>query len=158
MGAFVLGWIENRYLGRLPLLLGALVLLVTSGVLAFAVYAHRPAAPEGPRQADGAFIVVFEVSPCEACERFRETVGKSYQRSPSAQQVALRYFDITGGAPPRRFQVSGEVYRFPTAVAFDPYGREIDRLTGTSATLDRLTKLAASATRKSEREIARLSR
>lgn len=154
----MLDWIENKYLGRLPLLLGALIVLAVSGVLAFAVHAHRPEIPTGPRLSDGAYVIVFEISPCERCEKFRDGIGKAYQKSDLGQKAPIRYFDITDGPPPKRFQLRGEVYTVPSVVVFDPYGREFDRTNGAPATLDVLTGMARAAARKAERDLARTAK
>lgn len=150
--------IEKRYLGKLPLLLGALVILVVCGVLGMAVYAHRPEAPTGPRLAEGAFAIAFEVSPCEKCDDFRQKIGKAYQRSPAGGSTPLRYFDISDGQPPKRFRLKSEVYYHPTVLFFDPYGREMDRVTGAPANVEVLVKMAGSVARRAEREDARLAK
>jgi hypothetical protein len=147
--------VEERYIGRLPIILGALCLLLLSSALAFAVMAHRPETPEGPRLAESAFVVVFEWSPCEPCEKFRDRIAKAYLKTEAGAKAPIRYFDITDGGVPKRFRVKSEVYTAPTIVVFDPFGREFARYTGLPESPDVLTGMVRSAVRKAERDAAR---
>ncbi|MBV1694900.1 MAG: hypothetical protein KGP27_10615 [Hyphomicrobiales bacterium] len=149
------GVIEERYIGRLPLLLGALVLLVLCALLSVAIYLHRPAAASGPKLSDGAFVMVFEVGNCELCEKFRSGIGRRYQRGAISEKAPMRFFDISDTPVPKRFSLRGEVYTFPTIVVFDPWGREMDRVNGPPATIEALEKMTGAAARRVERDLAR---
>lgn len=149
------GVIEQRYVGRLPILLGALVLLVLCALLSVAVYIHRPSAAVGPKLAESAFVMVFETSTCQLCETFRAGIGRRYQRSAMSEKAPLRFFDVSDTPVPRRFSLRGEVYTFPTLVVFDPWGREMDRMNGPPATIEALEKMTSAAARRVERDLAR---
>jgi hypothetical protein len=119
--------IEKKYLGQLPYILAASTLLVVTCCLAGAQYFARNSRPTTPPEFDAVRVVMFETASCPPCDDFRKAVGKPHQSSPLSNKVALSYFDVTDGQPPKRFKISGEVDG-GTAVVFDVYGREAARM------------------------------
>ena len=144
--------ISEGHLRNLPAIYVALGIAVASGVLALAVVAHRGDKPAGPPVSSQATIVVFESDKCERCDRFRDVVSRPYQMSDVASKVPLKYFDITDGPPPRRWQLRAEIDSTPTAVAFDIFNREIGRQKGVPQSAEDIIGLAQWAGRKAERD------
>ncbi len=144
--------ISEAHLRNLPAIFVALGIAVASGVLGLAVIAHRGDKPAGPPVASQATIIVFERDKCGNCDRFRDLVSRPYQLSEIAGRVPLKYYDITDGPPPSRWQLRSEVDSAPTAVSFDIFNREIGRVTGVPATADDVISLATAAARRAERD------
>lgn len=128
--------IEKRYIGHLPYILGAVVLLVTSSSLAAALYMVRASRPTDAPVATTATVVVFETTACDLCDDFRRQIGKPYQSSPLSHQAPLKYYDVTDGQPSaKKYKLAGEIWQSPTTVVFDVYGREATRMAGVPKTL-----------------------
>lgn len=144
--------VSEAHLRNLPAIYAALGVAVASGVLALAVIAHRGDAPEGAPISNQGSIVVFESDKCPNCETFRDVVSRPYQLSGIAAKVSLKYFDVTDGPPPRRWQLRSEISHTPTAVSFDIFNREIGRITGVPSSVDDIVNLAAAAARRAERD------
>jgi hypothetical protein len=120
--------IEKKYLGHLPYILGATTLLVVTTALAIALYSVRTSRPTTAPLYDSARVVVFETADCDACDVFRKAIGKPHQVSKLGSLVPLSYYDVSDGQPPKRFKLAGEVDGGPTAVIFDIFGREAQRM------------------------------
>jgi hypothetical protein len=144
--------ISEAHLRNLPAMYVALGIAVASGVLALAVVVHRGDKPVGPPVASQATIVVFERDKCNRCEQFRDVVTRPYQLSDVAGRVPLKYYDITDGPPPRRWQLRAEIGGTPTAVSFDIFNREIGRFTGVPTSAGDIISLAQTAARRADRD------
>ena len=144
--------ISEGHLRNLPAIYVALGIAVASGVLALAIVAHRGDKPTGAPVSSQATIVVFERDKCDRCDKFRDTVSRPYQLSEVSSKVPLKYFDVTDGPPPRRWQLRAEIDVAPTAVAFDIFNREIARQTGVPQSAEDIIGLAQWAARKAERD------
>lgn len=144
--------ISDAHLRNLPLMFVALGTAVASGVLALAVVFHRGDKPTGPPVASQATIVVFERDRCPRCDQFREIVTRPFQASEISGKVSIRYFDITDGPPPSRWQLRSEIGVAPTAVSFDIFNREVGRHTGVPASVDDIIGLAQTAARRADRD------
>lgn len=149
--------IGDAHLRNLPAIYVALGIAVASGVLALAIIAHRGDKPVGPPVSSQASIVVFESDKCRRCEQFRDLVTRPYQLSDVSSKVPLKYYDITDGPPPRRWQLRSEIGGTPTAVAFDIFNREIGRQSGVPESVDDIINLAQMAARRAERDNERYS-
>lgn len=144
--------ISDGHLRNLPAIYVALGIAVASGVLALAIIAHRGDKPNGPPVSSQASIVVFESDRCPRCDDFRDRVTRPYQQSEVSSRVPLKYYDITDGPPPRRWQLRAEIGDTPTAVAFDIFNREISRRSGVPESVEEIVSLAQSAARRAERD------
>jgi hypothetical protein len=122
--------IEQKYLKQLPHILGALTLFVVTVALALALVWVRASRPDTPPVFDRPVVMVFEDHPCAACVEFRRTIARSYASTPTGEAVGLRYWDISGGPPPKRYGLRNDVWGGPTTVVFDVFGREAARLDG----------------------------
>lgn len=146
--------IEEKYLDRLPHILGATALLVVSSVMAGLVYHARAARPDTAPVATTPSIVVFETAECDLCEDFRAKIGKPHRSSALSNLVPLRYYDVTDGQPPKSFKLAGGIGASPTTVVFDVYGREVKRVTGVPKTLDDFQSMLRPFVRRAERDLA----
>jgi hypothetical protein len=146
--------IEQKYLKTLPLILGVTTGLVVALVLAWAVYVQRAGRPTTAPLNASATVVVFETADCALCEAFRSKIGKPYRSSAFSSDAPLRFYDITDGPPPKRYQIAGEIWDIPTAVVFDVYGREVARVRGVPDDLGRFQDLVRPHVRRAERDLA----
>jgi hypothetical protein len=147
--------VEEKYVGTLPFILGAGVLLVVSLLLAFAVYAEKSGRPAGGPLYDSAFMMVFERADCAKCDEFRATVAKKYLAGPFAGKVGMKYFDVTDGQPPKRYKLKSHVAGSPTIVVFDVYGREEKRYDGVPTSVETLETFAYYADKRAAYEVQR---
>lgn len=146
--------IEEKYLGQLPLILGAIVLFVVAAAMAGAMFYTRMARPTTPPVSQTATVIVFETLDCDACDDFRRTVGRAYRTSTTGGKAPMRYYDVTDGQPPTRFGLRGEIWTSPTVVVFDVFGREVARINGAPATLVAMEKVVLPQVRRAEKDIA----
>lgn len=105
----------------------ALLVLCVSGFVSFGARAQRDlltSVTSGPTRE----IVVIEASSCTYCQVFRRDVAPSYQASPRAQSVPLRYVDV--GAPSvDKLALSSPLTVVPTVLILVD-GREKGRIDG----------------------------
>lgn len=151
-GTWVSEAVSEGHLRNLPAIYVALGIAVASGVLALAVVAHRGDKPDGPPVSSYASIVVFESDHCPRCETFRDMVTRPYLQSEISSKVPLKYYDITDGPPPRRWQLRSEIGGTPTAVAFDIFNRETARHSGVPVSVDDIISMAQTAARRASRD------
>jgi hypothetical protein len=122
--------IEQKYLKQLPHILGALTIFFVASSLALALLWARASRPDMPPLFEKPVVMVFEQYPCQPCVDFRKTIARSYASTSTGELVGLRYWDLSGGLPPRRYALSGDVDGGPTTVVFDVFGREAGRFHG----------------------------
>lgn len=146
--------IEEKYLDKLPHILGAAGLLLASSIMAGLAYHARADRPENAPVASTPSVVVFETVECDLCESFRAKIGKPHRSSALNEKVPIRYYDVTDGQPPKSFKLAGGIGASPTAVVFDVYGREVKRVTGVPKTLDDFQSMLRPFVRRAERDLA----
>ncbi len=113
---------------NLRILLGAATVAVVSACLGALAYFSKPDVPDGEAVLGGPQLVLFEVDDCAWCQSFRRKAGRQFLESKLANDAGLRYMSIADGPPPKRYRLSS-FQKSPMLVLFDPYGREMERLT-----------------------------
>jgi thioredoxin-related protein len=103
-------------------LISACLLLVSANVPA-----SRAGVEPGARPASME-LIVFEHPDCAYCRVFRQNIAPSYQSSPRAPQVPLRYVDIAK-SDIAGLRLSERIDTLPTAVLMKD-GREVGRIAG----------------------------
>ena len=112
----------------LRILLGAATIAVFSAGLGTLAYFSRPEAPDGEAVLGGPQLVLFELDDCTWCQSFRRKAGRQFLEGQLSGAAGLRYMSIADGPPPKRYRLSS-FRQSPMLVMFDPYGREMERLT-----------------------------
>ncbi len=146
--------VEEKYLDRLPYILGAIGLLATAIALAALVYITRGQRPSGPPVTTTANIVVFESADCLRCDDFRKMIGKPHSTGSLGAKVPIKYFDVTDGQPPKRYKLNDEIGYTPTAVVFDVFGREVARVTGMPKSFDHFEAMLLPIAKRADRDVA----
>jgi hypothetical protein len=145
--------IERKYLKQLPHILGALTLLVVASALAAALFWIRASRPTTEPINTTAVVVVFEGADCQGCDAFRRQIGRPYQGSPTGELAPLRYYDLTGGPPPRRYGLRSDIGSTPTTVIFDVFGREAARWAGMPGTVEAFEAFVKPHLRRAQRDL-----
>lgn len=113
---------------NLRILLGAATIAVVSASLGAVAYFSRPLPPDGEAVLGSPQLVLFELDDCIWCRSFRRNAGRQFLEGQLSGLAGLRYLSIEDGPPPKRYRLTS--YRqSPMLVLFDPYGREMERLT-----------------------------
>ena len=110
-----------------------LIFLLTSIAIAAATITLMPVraaqSPAKDRIAPvSAELLVFEAENCPYCFIFRRDVASSYQRSPRARDVPIRYIDVRK-IDLANLQLRAPLTMLPTIVLMKN-GREVDRISG----------------------------
>jgi hypothetical protein len=145
--------IEEKYLGHLPYILGALTMFVCAALLAGALFQVRLSRPQTAPVAETATVVVFETAACTECDEFRSKIGRQHQSSSLAGKVPLRYYDVSDGGPPKKYKLNASVGKGPTAIVFDIYGREQARVDWVPKDLEEFQKRLLPHVRRAERDL-----
>jgi hypothetical protein len=119
-------WID-RYVDRLHILLIAGGVSVISASLALAIHMQTPEAVAGGPISDSATLIVYEGDNCDACEDFRNKVGRTYRSAEVQSKAPLLYRPLEASHKVGNYRLKGPVHEGPVAVLFDRYGREVVR-------------------------------
>jgi thioredoxin-related protein len=74
-------------------------------------------------------LLLFDDDECEICLRWKEEVGRVYERTPEGQRAPLVRRALAEGVPPG-LSLRSPVRYTPTFVLVDAGGREQGRITG----------------------------
>ena len=131
-------WAEKNAT-RLPLVLGAILITLTSAGLALAVSFKAPPPPASERISDTATLIMVGNDGCSWCVKFQDVLGPQYKRSPYQAKAPLKYMDTADYQDQKRYQFKSGISGTPTTVMFDTYGREVGRMVGYPGDLAKLT-------------------
>lgn len=145
--------IEQKYLKQLPHILGAITIFVVTTALAVSLFWIRASRPTTQPINSNAVLVVFEGGNCEDCVTFRRTIGRAYAGTPTGELIPIRYYDVSGGPPPKRYGIAGDLGDGPTAVVFDIYGRESARWAGLPTSIEKFENFVKPHLRKAQRDL-----